>query len=295
MSSFSKSAASLVFAFAALAAATPAHAVPAAGTSAAEPVAVRLLGQLADGLRSVGRQVWHFEPAAGSPTRLLNTPVVRPAPQPAGHGAFESVAIPVGNIPMAAKWSGARARDYSGFFTSECSALGFANCSSPFARSLRSAVADAEGLSQLAMLRLVNQRVNGAIRYQSDQANWGVGDRWSTPSEIARNGRGDCEDYALTKMWMLKALGFSEDQLQLVVLQDTARRLYHAVLVAHVGGHRYILDNLSGSVRLDNEIANYLPLVSFVAGKNFIHGFDQRRTTVAMPTDLASVTPGEGI
>jgi predicted transglutaminase-like cysteine proteinase len=96
---------------------------------------------------------------------------------------------------------------------------------------------------------MINQRINGAIRYKSDHANWGMVDHWATPSDIARNGAGDCEDYAITKMWMLRALGFAPEQLQLVVVQDTRRRLYHAVLAVHIGGERYILDNLSNVAR----------------------------------------------
>src|SRR5690606_14846780 len=110
---------------------------------------------------------------------------------------------------------------------------------------------------------------------------------------IARNGRGDCEDYATTKMWLLLALGFSPDQLQLVILQDTRRGLYHAVLAVHLDGQRYILDNLSNSVRRDTQIANYMPLISFVADRTFIHGFAARRTaTATLPTDLTTVQPG---
>jgi hypothetical protein len=48
--------------------------------------------------------------------------------------------------------------------------------------------------------------------------------------------------------------------------------------------------------RLDSAINNYMPLVSFAANRSFIHGFDQNRAVnVAMPSDLGSVRPGEGV
>jgi predicted transglutaminase-like cysteine proteinase len=265
---------------------------------AGEILAARIIGPIAEGLRAVSRSAITFEPAAGAAGRMdFSVPASsRPAPQPAGHGAFASVAIPVGNIGMAERWAGAVARDYTGFFTGDCEALDFANCDTTFGRAMHRAFNDAQGLSEVAMLRLVNQRINGAIRYKSDLANWGVGDHWATPSEIARKGAGDCEDYAIAKMWMLRALGFAPEQLQLVVVQDTRRQLYHAVLAVHVGGERYVLDNLSNVARLDSMIGNYMPLVSFAANKTFIHGFDQTRAVnVAMPSDLGAVRPGEGV
>lgn len=272
---------------------------------AADYTAIRVLvgaaagfpAAMSQGVKSIAETVARIEPAAGpSIVATPNLQALQNNNRPVTHGAFASVAIPVGNIAMANKWQRVTARDYSAFFTTECSRAGFANCNTGFARSMRQLHANAGGLSQVAQIRMVNQQINGAITYKSDQANWGTGDHWATPSEIARNGAGDCEDYAIAKMWMLRSLGFSPEQLQLTVLQDTRRQLYHAVLVVHIGGERYILDNLSNTARLDSAINNYMPLVSFVGAKSFIHGFDQRRSmTAAMPADLGAVNPGEGV
>lgn len=216
-----------------------------------------------------------------------------PVSEPVGLGAFRSVAISAGTIPMSSKWFGVTSSDYAGLFTGSCD---LASCSTPFAERVQAIYSSAEHQDPLQMLDRVNRGINAALTYREDSAHWGVGDYWATPTEVARTGFGDCEDYATTKMWMLRALGFSPDQLQVVVLQDTRRRIYHAVLAVHFGGERYILDNLSNGVRTDLELDNYLPLVSFVAEKTFIHGFDASRTvTASLPSDLSSVQPGMGL
>ena len=234
-------------------------------------------------------------PAAGSASAPMPA-AVRPQQAisaPLSHGAFDSVAIPVGHLGITTQWTELTAVAHADFFTQDCEAQFNSVCASRFGRTMATAYDAALTASPLEALTLVNRKVNSAIAYQSDAANWGVGDYWATPAEIARNGRGDCEDYATTKMWLLLALGFSPDQLQLVILQDTRRGLYHAVLAVHLDGQRYILDNLSNSVRRDTQIANYMPLISFVADRTFIHGFDARRTaTAALPTDLTTVQPG---
>lgn len=246
--------------------------------------------------------VWHGEimPAAGQSTRSTAVSAIAAAPlpprPPLSHGAFDSVAIPVGNIAMAAKWNSVTDRDYSAFFTPQCGAAGFDNCTTPFARQMHGIFEAAADRSPIEKLRLVNAGVNGAIRYRTDAENWGMGDYWANPIEIAQRGAGDCEDYAIAKMGLLQALGFNASQLQMIVLQDTRRQLYHAVLAVHVDGERYILDNLANTVRIDSYIGEYMPLVSFVENRSFIHGFDQRRAmTAALPSDLTAVQPGEGL
>lgn len=234
-------------------------------------------------------------PAAGVASAPM-PPAIRPQQAistPPLHGAFDSVAIPVGGVAMTRQWTELNAVDHTGFFSGGCQTPATSACASTFGRTLSATHDAALTLEPLETLALVNRQVNSAIVYQPDAANWGVGDYWATPSEIARNGRGDCEDYATTKMWLLLALGFSPDQLQLVILKDTRRGFYHAVLAVHLNGQRYILDNLSNTVRADSQIGNYMPLISFVADRTFIHGFDARRSsTAALPSDLDTVQPG---
>lgn len=206
---------------------------------------------------------------------------------------FQSVAISAQRLPVASKWHDIRAQDHSGFFSDNCAEFGFGGCETQFAQSLRDVVSQAEGRSTLDQLTMVNAAVNGAITYRDDRTVWAQTDYWATPSETAELAWGDCEDYAITKYWMLQELGFDESQLQVVVLQDTRRRLFHAVLVVHTDQGAYVLDNTTDRLELDTAYSRYLPLMSFAGSKSYIHGFAGGSVSVAnMPKDLSAISPG---
>lgn len=241
---------------------------------------------------------------AGS-DRTISLPTPRPATTvlprftskpPASLGVFKSVAISAARLPAAGKWQTARSRDYRALFEADCAGSGLRACDSSFARQLRSVADQAGGLSERALLDLVNRKVNSAMRYREDSAVWGRGDYWATPVEMAQKGAGDCEDFAIAKYWLLRSLGVADSQLQLVVLQDTRRRLFHAVLVVHTASGAYVLDNVSNRLQRDTAYAQYMPIMSFAGGKNYIHGFAAgTRSTTAMPSDLSAVSPGLGM
>lgn len=234
---------------------------------------------------------------------LASTPRVSATPRPAlpraktdNLGVFSSVAISAARLPASVNWGSVSNRDYTKLFTSECGRSGLAGCQTAFASTLRKVSSRVQGMADHKILNEVNRSVNAAMRYRTDSANWGKGDYWANPTEIARKGAGDCEDFAIAKYWLLRSLGFGPEKLQLVVLSDTRRQLYHAVLVAHVNGTAYILDNLSNQVSTDERHANYVPIMSFSGGKSYIHGFSARNSAAAaLPTDMRLVNPGEGI
>ncbi|MGH7012712.1 MAG: transglutaminase-like cysteine peptidase [Stellaceae bacterium] len=99
-------------------------------------------------------------------------------------------------------------------------------------------------------LRVQIEGVNAAINahpYVSALANWGDPSRWETPFEfLCRNGQ--CQDYAITKFLLLRALGVPNDALRLVVPRDIRRQVDHAVLVVTVAGRPLMLDNLASYV-----------------------------------------------
>ncbi len=209
-------------------------------------------------------------------------------------GTFGSVAISAGKLPFAKKWRGVTGADYATLFSGDCS--GFEACDSKLALRLQKARSAAAGQSGIEALETINAAVNSALAYGADRANWGRGDYWATPAETLSRGVGDCEDFAIAKLWLLRSLGFDANSLQLVVLEDTKKGVYHAVLAVHQGGERYILDNLSSRVRPDSAFPSYFPIMSFVAERSYIHGFETQRSDLAdMPADLASVSPGEGV
>jgi predicted transglutaminase-like cysteine proteinase len=225
-------------------------------------------------------------PSPGAPIKSPST----------GLGVFGSVAISAARLPAASLWQRARRDDYTALFGANCAASGLGGCGSRFATRLRSVSTQVSGLSDKAMLDHVNRTVNSAMTYRSDRAIWGVGDRWATPVEMARKGAGDCEDFAIAKYWLLRSLGVADDKLQMVVLQDTRRQLFHAVLVVHTVSGAYVLDNVTNRLQLDTAYAQYQPIMSFAGTKNYIHGFAAGSTAVAaMPRDLAAVAPGLGM
>ena len=211
-------------------------------------------------------------------------------------GVFHSVAISAARLPAASLWREARQRDYADLFSTNCAASGLGGCDSRFATRLRSVAAQVTGFSDVEMLDLVNRTVNSTLTYRSDRAIWGVGDHWATPVEVARKGAGDCEDFAIAKYWLLRSLGVADERLQMVVLQDTRRQLFHAVLVVHTVAGAYVLDNVTNRLQLDTAYAQYQPIMSFAGGRNYIHGFAAGSAAVAaMPGDLSVVAPGLGM
>ena len=106
----------------------------------------------------------------------------------------------------------------------------------------------------------VNRYAN-RLPYVLDIDNYGVEDYWAIAKEFLDRG-GDCEDYAITKFFSLKWLGFPVDRLRIVVLQDTNLRVPHAVLTVDMNGRHLILDNQIDQVVTDDEIVHYVPVYS---------------------------------
>ena len=117
-----------------------------------------------------------------------------------------------------------------------------------------------KGLSPLQQIQAVNQYANNKD-YVLDMDNYGVEDYWAIVKEFFYNG-GDCEDYAITKFFSLRRLGFRDSDMHIVVLQDTNLRIPHAVLAVSFGGQILILDNQSREVLPQQQIFHYVPLFS---------------------------------
>lgn len=144
----------------------------------------------------------------------------------------------------------------------------------------------------LAKLSLVNRFVNKSISYAEDRTIYGQIDKWSLPHETLTLGAGDCEDLAILKMGMLSKLGVPKRAMSIIVLQDTSRDLYHAVLAVQTKIGTFILDNVSSTVRKDVEIANYRPLFSIGSSRNHVFGYKRGESPkVASMVDFAQIVP----
>lgn len=142
-------------------------------------------------------------------------------------------------------------------------------------------------------LNLVNHEVNRRITYRKDSDSHGRLDQWSSPSQTLKSGFGDCEDYALLKMAVLASQGFALKDMTVVILYDTKRHFYHAVLAVDVQGTHYILDNMRDQVLADSRLPDYQPLFSISNGRGFLHGTRTKGKALAMK-NFDGIAPGEG-
>ena len=218
---------------------------------------------------------------AGRPSVEILEANLKPAPvivpRADDYGLFGSVALPISSLPAGSNWRRVSSVDFRSQFGAQC---GSTACSTGVGLMLKKAALMAQSKPTMDALSLINSSVNGLIRYRPDAA-----DKWSTPVETAKSGSGDCEDYAIAKMWLLRSIGYRADQLQLVVLRDTRTKAVHAVLAVHTGGTSYILDNMSSRVLPDSMLKNYVPIESFAGNRMFIHGFARKPVqTAALPT-----------
>lgn len=106
--------------------------------------------------------------------------------------------------------------------------------------------------------------------YVIDFQNYGLEDYWAIPREFLFNG-GDCEDYAITKLFSLRWLGYRMDDMRIVVLQDTNLRVPHAVLALANADDILILDNQVPTVLSHRAIVHYAPVYSINASRWWLH------------------------
>ena len=88
------------------------------------------------------------------------------------------------------------------------------------------------GASDIKKLNVVNTWVN-QIRYKSDKKVYGVSDYWATLYEFVGKNKGDCEDYTITKYYILKELGVDPKRLKftyVVYKNRRGKRISHMVL-----------------------------------------------------------------
>jgi predicted transglutaminase-like cysteine proteinase len=117
-------------------------------------------------------------------------------------------------------------------------------------------------------IAFANVVVNRLVAF-ADDAELGANDVWLTPLETLARGRGDCEDIAIAKFFLLLAAGLDADDVRLLYARgcDPAtpgRSPAHLVAVArHPFADPLVLDNLNlmalpASLRTDLE-----PVFSF--------------------------------
>ena len=166
------------------------------------------------------------------------------------------------------KWTSMLEREFDErtLYDGPCEARRFNRCHLQAWRALIGALAGEDRATQLAR---VNEFVNRAP-YLEDLANYGVPDYWATPLQFLDRD-GDCEDYAIAKFISLRELGFTNDELRVVVLDDLNLQAPHAVLAAYQGGKALILDNQIPQVVSADVIRHYRPVYSINETSWWLH------------------------
>lgn len=130
----------------------------------------------------------------------------------------------------------------------------------PGATSWQRIMKQARGKERMEQLKMVNSFFN-KWPYRLDQDAYGVSDWWATPQEFLKIS-GDCEDYAIIKYFALRELGFSQEELRIVVVKDRIRGIAHAVLAVFTHGDAYILNNISDALFTHGKYRHYIPQYS---------------------------------
>lgn len=175
---------------------------------------------------------------------------------------FGSIALRVGRTPLDARWRHAEQ-------------AGLGGSTERYARSLRT-------LTPLQRIETVNRYVNRRVRYVEDSRQFGRPDVWTSANSTLSRGRGDCEDYAIAKMQMLRSAGLSERDLYLVIVRDLVRRSDHAVLVARAEGRMLLLDDGTEEVLDTDRVVDYRPILTFASYGEWTHGYRVARAPVTL-------------
>ena len=133
-------------------------------------------------------------------------------------------------------------------------------CASAEIMAWRAMIQGLRSQAPLDQLSEVNRFLNTWAE-KPDDANYGTEEYWASPLEfIARSG--DSEDFAIVKFFTLRELGFTNEQLRIVVAKDVLRNKVHSFLAVYHDGKIHILDSVSNSVLTQNDVKYYVPFYS---------------------------------
>ncbi|MEO7814377.1 MAG: transglutaminase-like cysteine peptidase [Sphingomicrobium sp.] len=223
-------------------------------------------------------------------TQSSGRPVAAPvsfAPSPESRGALFTPAVLPTSTPVV---HAAVATDRPDVFGSVALSVSHTSLDSRWAKVSHAAIgvraasfaAKVEARSPLDRLDAVNRFVNSHVAFVNDSQQYGVSDRWAPAAETLRRGRGDCEDYAIAKLQLLRNAGFADKDLYLVILRDLARHADHAVLVVRAEGRMLVLDNGTSRIVDSEMIADYRPIFTFSGNKAWTHGYRRATPPVVM-------------
>ncbi|QKV20186.1 transglutaminase-like cysteine peptidase [Oricola thermophila] len=202
---------------------------------------------------------------------------VAAAPAPAAFGDDAREYSMLGTVPVAFtnrkwlfKWWRAREPRAAAYLQGYCA--GEDVCADPRLARLRGAVTKARSMDPERRIAAANAAVNGILAYREEDPSAADSDRWQSFMETLERGAGDCEDYAIMKYHVLRAMGVRPEAMTLLVLKDATTGAYHAVLAVSIDGRNLILDSLTDRILVDDTAGDYRVLFSFNGEDMRIHG-----------------------
>ena len=130
--------------------------------------------------------------------------------------------------------------------------------------ALERLIRELRGKSDLEKLKGINDFFN-RVRFASDQQTWGVEDYWATPTEFIGRAGGDCEDYVISKYFVLRSLDIPDDKLHLAYVTSTEQNIRHMVVnyFETPGSSPLVLDNYNPEVLPASKRSDLRPIYSF--------------------------------
>ncbi len=121
-------------------------------------------------------------------------------------------------------------------------------------------------LDEHGKLVAVNDFVN-RVRFVSDREAWGQQDYWARPVEFLGRDEGDCEDFVITKYFMLRRVGVAEEKLYFTYVKALKYNQAHMVLTYYETPESVplVLDNLNFRVLPATERKDLAYVYSFNA------------------------------
>lgn len=162
------------------------------------------------------------------------------------------------NLTPFPKWTGmvSRFEDQQKIPDSECGKVRFHPCSILEWRSFLDSIKSDKLSEQLTQVNDWGNR----HPYIEDMLNWGMVDYWETPFEFMEMN-GDCEDYAISKYYSMRALGVPAEKMRVIIVQDlNLGGIIHAILGVYTEAGLMILDNQSQQVLPALRIYHYRPI-----------------------------------
>jgi predicted transglutaminase-like cysteine proteinase len=134
----------------------------------------------------------------------------------------------------------------------------------------RAEIASLKGLPRDEQIEKVNDFLN-QVDYVDDRSAYGESGYWGASPDRFFSGGGDCKDYAIAKYASLRALGFTDKDLRIAVVQDKVKDIAHAILIFYSGDKGYVLDNQNKNIEPIEAVNRYQPYFSINSTSWWLH------------------------